>query len=232
MSSEPASDARRRGRPRDSERDGRRRQILDAAVARFIASGFGRTSIDDIAADARVTKRTIYTSFGDKAELFTAAIERFRIETLAAASPDETLEALAARIVHTLHSDEAVGLHRLMIAESPQFPELAAAFYAGGPQGWIDVITARLGGRDARAGFDSGVGSGTHSSSGPYSGSYSDSDSADRAVAEALVGLLLGEAHRKRLLGLTTAPSRADARTHADRALELLGVAGLDGPRS
>lgn len=191
--SDAPPDAPRRGRPKDSERGAKRARILDAAVTRFIDAGFGRTSIDDIAADARVTKRTIYTSFGDKAELFTSAIERFRLETLAAAEPDETLGRLAARIVYSLHSDEAVGLHRLMIAESPQFPELAAAFFASGPQGYIDLVSARI-------------------------------EDAERA--EALVALLLGERHRQRLLGLTAAPTRAEATAQAQRALSLLGIAG------
>ena len=85
----------------------------------------------------------------------------------------------------TLHSDEAIDLHRLVIAEARQFPELASAFYANGPRRYLDVLTELLDG--------------------------------DAVTAEHLFGLLLGEPHRRRLLGLDPAPTppRAKAQAHA-----------------
>lgn len=50
-----------------------RAAIVGAAIARFSADGFARTSIDAIAETARVTKGGIYHHFRDKAELFEAA---------------------------------------------------------------------------------------------------------------------------------------------------------------
>lgn len=43
-------------------------------------------------------------------------------------------------------------------------------------------------------------------------------------LAEALFGLLLGEPHRRRLLGLAPAPSAAAARAHAEQVIALLGL--------
>ena len=40
----------------------------------FSARGFDATSLDEVAAHAEVTKRTLYVDVGDKAALFTAAI--------------------------------------------------------------------------------------------------------------------------------------------------------------
>ncbi|WP_334152624.1 TetR/AcrR family transcriptional regulator [Microbacterium sp.] len=188
---------RKRGRPTPEEREQRRDQILDAAVALFVARGLGQVTIDEIAASSRVTKRTIYTYFGDRAEVFTAVIERFR--TTALSEPDAAGSSLldaAARMVFVLHSDDAVGMHRLMIGESAQFPDLAARFYASGPEGYIGMLQQHLAG----------------------------DDTAERA--EALFGLLLGEPHRRRLLGLVPAPDRAAARAQAERALRLLGHQG------
>ena len=88
----------------------------------------------------------------------------------------------------TLHSDEAIDLHRLVIAEARQFPELASAFYANGPRRYLDVLTELLDG--------------------------------DVVTAEHLLGLLLGEPHRRRLLGLDRAPSRARAKAQALAALK------------
>jgi AcrR family transcriptional regulator len=49
-----------------------RAAIVAAAVARFTAQGFTRTSMDSIAEAARVTKGAVYHHFRDKAELFGA----------------------------------------------------------------------------------------------------------------------------------------------------------------
>lgn len=143
---------RKRGRPTEAERAQRRDDILDAAVRLFIDEGFERVTLDDIVVAAHVTKRTIYAYFGDRTEIFLAAVERLRDRTVHEPAHDDGLGRLAAKIVFTLHSDEAVGLHRLMIAESRRFPELARRFYEDGPRGYIAALQARLAGADpARA---------------------------------------------------------------------------------
>jgi len=48
----------------------RRRQLLDAALAAFSAGGFHRTSMDDVAAAAGVTKPVLYQHFGSKRALY------------------------------------------------------------------------------------------------------------------------------------------------------------------
>jgi AcrR family transcriptional regulator len=50
--------------------------MLDAATAVFGAQGFDRASMDAIAAEAGVTKPTLYARFGSKERLFEAAVER------------------------------------------------------------------------------------------------------------------------------------------------------------
>ena len=195
MTATSPSTPRKRGRPTAAEQTERQDQILDAATALFVARGLGQVTIDEIAAAAQVTKRTIYTYFGDKAEVFTAVIERFRGRALSEQDAEHAnLLDVAAHLVFVLHADDAVGMHRLMIGESAQFPELAAAFYSSGPQGYVATLERYLDGR--------------------------------AASAEALFGLLLGEAHRRRLLGLDRAPTEAAARVHAQSVLEILGLEG------
>ena len=198
MSDASSGAVRKRGRPTAAEREERRDHILDTAVALFVSNGYGQVTVDEIARASRVTKRTIYTYFGDKAEVFTAAVERFRSRALTdLESGTEPLEEVVTQLVYLLHSDDAVGLHRLMIGESVQFPELAARFYDSGPHGYIELLAELL--RSRRQ---------------------------DDGLAEALFGLLLGEAHRRRLLGMAPAPTHAAAREHAQRTLALLGVVG------
>jgi AcrR family transcriptional regulator len=186
----------KRGRPTAAERTLRRERILDAAVSAFAARGFGGTSLDDVAAVAGVTKRTLYVDVGDKAALFTAAVEREHdhIRAVALRHPHDLLSA-ATEIVHVLHSDRAVALHRAVIADAPDFPGLAERFYATGPAHSIAVLERGL----------------PH---GPLA----------RHRATALYSLLLGERHRRRLLGLDPAPTREDAADHAASSLALLGL--------
>lgn len=188
-------DGRKRGRPTEAERADRLNELLDAAVRLFAARGLANVTIDDIASEARVAKRTIYTHFGDRTEIFLASVERLRERTMNQAPSTATLRELAEHIVFALHSDEAVGLHRLMIIEAVNQPELAQRFYQEGPAGYIRQIRVRLSAEQA-------------------------------SLADPLFSLLLGEAHRKRLLGLAAAPSAKAAATHAHEALRALGLLG------
>src|ERR1700741_5429978 len=61
----------RRGRPRDPERWQR---IMEAARSHFYAHGLERASVDAIAADAGVSKMTVYSNFGSKEGLFEAVV--------------------------------------------------------------------------------------------------------------------------------------------------------------
>ncbi|WP_330970248.1 TetR/AcrR family transcriptional regulator, partial [Lysobacter sp. A3-1-A15] len=58
------------GRPKDLAK---RAAILDAAKSMFTQYGFGGASMDQIAAEAGVSKLTVYSHFGDKETLFAAA---------------------------------------------------------------------------------------------------------------------------------------------------------------
>jgi len=66
------------GRPKDMEK---RAAILAAAKALFVRNAFAGTSMDAIAADASVSKLTVYSHFGDKDNLFREVI-RSRVQDL------------------------------------------------------------------------------------------------------------------------------------------------------
>ncbi|WP_052809815.1 TetR/AcrR family transcriptional regulator [Streptomonospora alba] len=54
----------------------RRAQILDAATRAFARSGFAATGLDDIAAEAGVTRVLLYRHFDSKAALYRAVLDR------------------------------------------------------------------------------------------------------------------------------------------------------------
>jgi TetR/AcrR family transcriptional regulator, mexJK operon transcriptional repressor len=199
MSAQPRVPAlRKRGRPTADERRARETEILTTALGVFLRSGYGASTLDELAAAAQVTKRTLYTYYGDKAGLFAAMVR----DLAAAVSMDpatdrDTLETLAARIVRRVHSDELVCLHQLVIGESVRFPELAVILHSSGDARHIARLAEHL---RAERGAES------------------------EPLAEPLFSLLLGERHRRRLLGIDPAPSSAQAAAHADAALGLLGL--------
>ena len=71
-----------------------RQGILRAALKRFAHAGYAATSVQDIVADARVSKPTLYYYFPDKAGLFKALVyevydERYRLMKEAAGRTDD-----------------------------------------------------------------------------------------------------------------------------------------------
>jgi AcrR family transcriptional regulator len=194
---------RKRGRPTADERRTRETEILTAALDVFLRTGYGATTVDELAAAAQVTKRTLYAYYGDKAEVFAAMVRQLASAvSLDAASDRDTLETLAARIVGRLHSDELVGLHQLVIAESTRFPELALILHSSGDARHVARLAEHI-----------------RAERGP----------ALEPLAEPLFSLLLGERHRRRLLGIDPPPTPAQAAAHADTALAQLGLARRGG---
>ncbi|PZF86532.1 TetR/AcrR family transcriptional regulator [Jiangella anatolica] len=171
----------------------------------FLAHGYGGTTIEVIAAEARVAKRTVYTTVGDKADLFVAVVRRLGdrvVNAVDAGDPVTDLHAFGVRLVRLMLSDEAIGLHRLVTGEAAKFPDLAARHYANGPRRYIGVLSGLL-------------------ATLPPDRLAVRCDDSDR-LAEQLFTLLMGEPHRRRMFGLDPAPTAAQAGAHVARTLELI----------
>ena len=64
-------------RIRRLNREQRREQILAAATTAFARNGFAATSLDDIAAEAGITRVILYRHFDSKTDLYQAVLDRF-----------------------------------------------------------------------------------------------------------------------------------------------------------
>lgn len=141
------------GRPSRAAAEQLGETILDAATALFLSDGYGVTSIEAVARRARISKRTFYSRFRDKAELFGAVVHRV-VERLRppgdtalfeGGSLEEILTRLARLILRAALSPEALALHRVIVAEATRFPELAAAVTdQGGSREAVARIAALL----------------------------------------------------------------------------------------
>ena len=85
-----------------------RHSILDAAYEQFYRKGFSRVSVDEIAATAKVTKRTLYYHFESKDELLASVLEFHHELALARVRKHESRYAgNADRFIDTLFSELA-----------------------------------------------------------------------------------------------------------------------------
>jgi AcrR family transcriptional regulator len=140
------------GRPEKTVR------ILEAAGELFIEQGYGAVSMDQIARAAGVSKATVYAHFESKERLFSAIIQHGCAAYAEAVVPvvtgftdmPETLLRVARFIEDFLLAPKTLGIYRVIIAESPRFPELAQAFVEAGPLPFLRLLTEFFQEADAR----------------------------------------------------------------------------------
>jgi AcrR family transcriptional regulator len=125
--------------------------ILDAATASFLADGYAATTIEAISRTCGVAKRTVYARWSGKPALFRAVLERLMAKWLSDAGDwaeaenlETALNGAAARVLAVALTQEAVALHRLLIAESGRFPELPLMMQQAGASEGTRRIAAVL----------------------------------------------------------------------------------------
>lgn len=126
----------------------KRDQILAGARRVFLRDGFAAASTDAIAAEAKVSKRTVYTYYPSKEELFAGVMRGLTLEnpqTRALESIEEKspgdegelrrdLLELAGKIITTMMQPDYLALLRTTIADSHRFPQLGGLFRATVPE--------------------------------------------------------------------------------------------------
>jgi TetR/AcrR family transcriptional repressor of mexJK operon len=134
----------RRGRP-PGGLVSKRLAIVQAATAAFLRDGYKRTTMEAVAAEAGVSKQTVYNHFGDKERLFLATIEA--VQGTAAAEQEAFLDQLLGdgdlrdmlvdvgrRMLRVVLRPDLSAYRRLVIFEIEHHPELRAAWQRGAPR--------------------------------------------------------------------------------------------------
>jgi AcrR family transcriptional regulator len=128
------------GRPKAADVEARTQELLRTAAALFLENGYTKTSLEAIARAAHVAVRTIYVKFGGKEGLLAAvlAAKRHRFFRSQPMETDprplrEIVDDFAHQMYALITSQEAIDLQRIVLAEAPKNPELAEAFWNGGP---------------------------------------------------------------------------------------------------
>ncbi len=127
--------------------------IRQAASSLFLRNGYTKTTMDDVAALAGVSKQTVYTHFADKEQLFTELVlanarrvDTFleEIPTILGGGTAAEILTLARRYVAFVVRPEVVQLRRLVIAEAGRFPDLARTYYEQVPERVVEAIAERF----------------------------------------------------------------------------------------
>lgn len=193
------------GRPKDLEK---RAAILQAAKRLFPQSGFEGTSMDAIAAEAGVSKLTVYSHFTDKETLFVAAIRERCEEQMPATlfSVDlkgpvrRQLEAIGRAFFSLITQPESIALHRLITAGTASAQKLAQLFWDSGPRILHDGFEAFLR-REVQ-------------------NRQLEIDDVPRAASQ-FFSLLKGELHARMLCGCSQPISTVDIEAHVQATVEL-----------
>ncbi len=114
--------------------------IAHAALRLFLRDGYERTSVDAIAAEAGVSKRTIYNRYGDKENLFRSVLhdtfttmmgtlrriaDAHISDATQVTDVERDLTAFVREAVFTLTmAPDRIALIRLILTEAPYFPAL------------------------------------------------------------------------------------------------------------
>jgi len=195
--------------PAESAAGSRTSRIMVAASRLVLEHGYGATSMDAVARAAGVSKATLYAHFTSKADLFAAIVASECARVVPAlAGPDidalpvtEALERMGRNFLDLVLSANALGVFRVVVAETSRFPELGRAFYRSGPERTLAMLSDYLERADRR---------GLLAVPDPL------------AAAELLWGMIRSHFHLRCLLGVDSeAPDAAERDLHVRRAVSL-----------
>ena len=119
---------------RQRRKEARPLELLEAALALFVEKGFAATRAEEVARLAGVSKGTLYLYYPSKEELFKAVV-RHNLSSLIAEGEELASQfvgsssELLSLLMHTwwqrVGSTPAAGIHKIVLAEVRNFPELA-----------------------------------------------------------------------------------------------------------
>jgi AcrR family transcriptional regulator len=120
------------GRPRQMSEDERRRQLVAVAGEMLLQKGYRSTTMDDVAQCAGMSKKTVYQLFSAKSELFDALLAEWMAPyTIPIESdgrpPREVLIDALCRLVTFALSERQISMFRMLIAETSDSEDIAAA---------------------------------------------------------------------------------------------------------
>lgn len=119
-------------------KEARPAELTAAALDLFVEKGYAATRLEDVAAQAGVSKGTLYLYFDSKAELFKAVVRAGLLPALAegeklvagfSGHSDDLLREVVGGMWRLIGSQRIGGIPKLVIAEARNFPEIARFYH-------------------------------------------------------------------------------------------------------
>ncbi len=139
----------KRGRPSAARAGALDRHVVEVARRKFLAEGYDAVSIEQVAAEAKVSKGTVYARHPSKEALFSAVVAAMVKQwSQEAALRDDTLtdnieqrlRHHAQTIVSSLQRPDVLAMQRLILSLQDRFPEASKAMYDHGYRYIVDLI--------------------------------------------------------------------------------------------
>lgn len=137
---DPPASRPSRGRPKSVPDEVQREAIVRRARELFVERGYARSTTQELAARCRISKRTLYRLFPNKAAIFAAAVDAHRQSMLDLPGDYDGLP-LADAIERIFKVDidpdedrERIAFLRFAVVEAAQFPELGPLLVRYGPE--------------------------------------------------------------------------------------------------
>lgn len=186
--------------------DSKRQTIIDSATRLFLAQGFRQVSMEKVAIAAPVSKATLYNYFDSKnallaeviCQLCGSLVETMNKAVLEVNDVENNLKKIAQSFVDLIFSENALGLYRLMIAESRDFSGLGQLVYDSSVQQVLPELENYL-----QQLSDSGRFKITNT----------------RFAADAFFSVLKGDRHFQCLLGIMSLPSAEEKQQLINQAI-------------
>lgn len=123
-------------------------KLQKVAANLFLKKGYEGVTVDQIVERAGGSKSTVYSEFGGKCGLFISSIAKLcrefnePLETIdyTGLTLEQSLKRLAFHILKQITAKRSVELHRLVIGEAANCPELGEAWYTYGPAKTISIV--------------------------------------------------------------------------------------------
>ena len=193
------------GRPVDPRKQ---RAMLCAAQKHFLTYGLERSTMDGIAADAEVSKATLYAHYTSKEALFQHMIRAKCTEytppdffhELHPLPPRKALERFSLNLMQLVLSPEVVALYRVIVSETGRNPQIGLLFYEAGPMNVKSYVVALLEHykKNRLLKFQDGF-----------------------MAVEMLGSMLLNEPHMRCIMGFAPAPNEKAMKKHAKFCVDI-----------
>lgn len=131
-------------------KDARPEEITAAALTLFVEKGYANTRLEDVAAQAGVSKGTVYLYFANKQELFKAVVREGLVSPISEVRGlidqyEGKAFDLLSMVLHgwwqRIGSTPVSGIPKLIIAEARNFPEIADFYLAEVVRPGLEAIT-------------------------------------------------------------------------------------------